>query len=169
VDARDPELDVAVAAMVAEEARFVVIGGFAVIANRFIRATQDIDFLAPDDDDNDRRVLTALIKLGGVRYRDEAPLSDKHLLGQTHLRTKTHAGVIDILRGGLPPLDYDTVEERAMPAEYGKVEFLVASLNTIVGFKRLADRPRDRNDLIGLAEIHGDLPIEPIPGLDVDT
>lgn len=61
------------------------------------------------------------------------------------------------------------VEQRAMRADYGGVEFLVAGLDSIVGFKRLADRPRDRNDLIGLAEIHGDLPIEPIPGLDTDA
>lgn len=38
----DPELDAAVAALVGEGARFVVIGGFAVIANRFVRATEDI-------------------------------------------------------------------------------------------------------------------------------
>ena len=165
----DPELDVAVTAMVAEGARFVVIGGFAVIANRFIRATEDIDFLAPDDIDNDRRVLAALIKLNGVRYRDDEPLCDEHLLDQNHLRTKTSAGVSDILRGGLPPLDYDTVEQRAMPAKNGDIEFLVASLSSIVGFKRLANRPRDRIDLIGLAEIHGELPTEPIPGLDIDV
>ena len=110
-----------------------------------------------------------LIKLDGVRYRDDAPLCDEHLLDKDHLRTKTRAGVIDILRGGLPPLDYDTVEERAMRAEYGGVEFFVAGLTSIVGFKRLASRARDRNDLIGLAEVHGELPIEPIPGLDIDV
>jgi hypothetical protein len=93
-------------------------------------------------------------------------LQDEHLLGKSHLRAITRAGVVDILRGGLPPLDYETVEERAMRADYGTVEFLVAGLSSIVGFKRLADRPRDRNDLIGLAEIHGELPIEPLPGLD---
>lgn len=162
----DPELDVAVAAMVAEDARFVVIGGFSVIANRFVRATEDIDFLVPDDPDNDQRVLSALRRLDGVRLRDDLPLEGAHLIGQTHLRAKTSAGVIDIMRGGLPPLDFDTVEERAMRADYGGVEFLVASLSSIVGFKRLADRARDRNDLIGLAEVHGDLPTEPIPGLD---
>ena len=162
----DPELDVAVSAMVAKDARFVLVGGFAVIANRFIRATEDIDFLVPDDTDNDQRVLAALVGLDGVRYRDDAPLREEHLIGQTHLRAATRAGVIDIIRGGLPPLDYETVEQRAMPAEYGDVEFPVASLSSIVGFKRLADRPRDRNDLIGLAEIHGELPIESIPGLD---
>jgi hypothetical protein len=162
----EPELDVAAAAMVAAQARFVVIGGFAVIANRFIRATEDIDFLIPDGPENDRRVLSALLALDGRRLRDEAQLGEEHLAGQTHLRAKTRAGVVDILRGGLPPLDYETVEKRAMRADYGTVEFLVAGLSSIVGFKRLADRPRDRNDLIGLAEIHGELPLDPIPGLD---
>jgi hypothetical protein len=162
----DPELDVAVAAMADEGARFVVVGGFSVIANRFVRATEDIDFLVPDDTDNDRHVLKALVALGGTRLRDNAPLEEEHLADQTHLRARTNAGIIDIIRGGLPPLDYDTVEERAMRADYGEVEFLVAGLSSIVGFKRLADRPRDRNDLIGLEEIHGKLPIEKIPGLD---
>ncbi len=162
----EPELDVAAAAMVAAQARFVVIGGFAVIANRFIRATEDIDFLVPDDPANDRCVLSALLALDGRRLRDNAQLGDEHLLDQTHLRAKTRAGVVDILRGGLPPLDYETVEERAMRADYGTVEFPVASLSSIVGFKRLADRPRDRNDLIGLAEVHGELPLDRIPGLD---
>lgn len=162
----DPKLDVAVAAMVAEDARFVVVGGFSVIANRFVRATEDIDFLVPDDPENDHRVLSALRRLDGVRFRDDEPLRVEHLIDQTHLRATTSAGVIDVMRGGLPPLDFETVEERAMPADYGGVEFLVAGLSSIVGFKRLADRPRDRNDLIGLAEIHGELPVEPIPGLD---
>ena len=78
----DPELDVAAAAMVAEEARFVVVGGFSVIANRFVRATEDIDFLVPDDSENDRRVLSALRRLDGVRLRDEQPLEETHLLAR---------------------------------------------------------------------------------------
>jgi hypothetical protein len=78
----------------------------------------------------------------------------------------TDAGIVDVMRGGLPPLDYDTVAAEAMRADYGDVEFLVAGLRSIVGFKRLSDRPRDRNDLLGLAEIHGELPEDEIPGLD---
>jgi hypothetical protein len=162
----DPELDAAATALVAESARFVVVGGFAVIANRFVRATEDIDLLVPDSAENDLRVLSALRKLGGVRLRDEAPLRDEHLIGRAHLRAGTQAGLVDILRGGLPPLDYDTVEEHAIRADYGGVEFLLAGLSSIVGFKRLADRPRDRNDLIALAEIHGELPRDQIPGVD---
>ncbi len=162
----DPELDVVAAALVSEEARFVVVGGFAVIANRYVRATEDIDLLVPGDADNDRRIIAALRTLEAVRHQDDAPAEDEHLLDRAHLRVRTRAGLIDVMRGGLPPLDYATVEERAMRADYGDVELLIASLSSIVGFKRLADRPQDRNDLLALAEIHGELPIEPIPGLD---
>lgn len=164
---RDPELDVAAQAMVAAEARFVVIGGFAVIANRFVRATEDVDFLVPEDSGNDRRVISALRTLGAVRQRDEAPLLDEHLLGQEHLRVISDAGLIDILRGGVPPLDFETVASEAMQADYDGLVFPVASLRSIVGFKRLAGRPQDRQDLERLAEIHGSLPEVSIPGLDV--
>lgn len=161
-----PQLDVAAAAMVEARARFVVIGGFGVIANRLVRATEVVDFLVPDDPENDRRLLTALRRLDAVRQRDEQPIRDEHLLGQTHLRVITSAGVIDVMRGGLPPLDFETVASEAMTANYDGLQFPVAGLASIVGFKRLAGRPRDRRDLEQLAEIHGELPIEPIPGLD---
>lgn len=163
---RDPELDVASGAMVRAGARFVVIGGFAVIANRFVRATEDVDFLVPDDPANDRRVLAALRALNAVRQRDEAPLQDEHLIGQEHLRVISDAGMIDVIRGGVPPLDFETVAAAAMRADYDGLVFPVASLRSIVGFKRLADRPQDRQDLERLAEIHGPLPEDPIPGID---
>lgn len=162
----DPKLDVAAAAMVDAGARFVVIGGFAVIANRFVRATEDVDFLVPDDVDNDNRVLVALRALDAVRQRDEVPIRDEHLLGQTHLRVISNAGVIDVMRGGLPPLDFETVASEAMSADYDGLEFPIAGLRSVVGFKRLAGRPQDRQDLERLEEIHGKLPEEPIPGLD---
>jgi hypothetical protein len=161
-----PDLEAVVNAFLAAEATFVVVGGFAVIANRYIRATKDVDLLVPDDIDNDHRVLAALLELNGVRLRDDAPLADEHLVNRTHLRAKTTAGIVDIMRGGLPPLDFDTVRQRAVEANLGSGLFYVASLASIVGFKRLANRPQDRNDLIGLEGVHGELPIESIPGLD---
>lgn len=152
--------------MVEAGARFVVIGGFAVIANRFVRATEDVDFLVPDDPANDHRVIAALTALNSVRQRDAAPLRDEHLLGQEHLRVIGDAGMIDVIRGGVRPLDFETVESGAMSADYEGLVFPVASLRSIVGFKRLANRPQDRQDLERLAEIHGPLPEDPIPGLD---
>jgi hypothetical protein len=38
-----------------------------------------------------------------------------------------------------------------------------SNLQTMCATRR---RPRDRNDLIGLEKNHGELPIDPIPGLD---
>ena len=73
-------------------------------------------------------VLAALLKLDGVRFHDDTVLVEKDLIGMPHLRVKTRAGAIDVIRGGLPPLDYETVEERAMRADYGEVEFPVAGL-----------------------------------------
>jgi hypothetical protein len=115
---RDPELDVAAAAMVTAGARFAVIGGFAVIANRFVHATDDVEFLVPDDPANDHRVLAALNALNAVRQRDDAPLQDEHLIGQEHLRVISDAGLIDIVRGGVPPLDFETVASGALRADY---------------------------------------------------
>jgi hypothetical protein len=42
----------------------------------------------------------------------------------------------------------------------------VAGLASMVAFKRLAGRPRDRNDLDELEARYGPLPITPIPGFD---
>ena len=89
-------------------ARFVVIGGFAVIANRHVRATDYKDI--------------------GVMI----PAENQH----------------------------------AMTADLGSGKFRIAGLRSIVAMKRLADRPRDRNDLAELELANGELPRDPIPGLD---
>lgn len=161
-----PRLDAVVGALVAAEARFVVIGGFAVIAHRHVRATRDIDLLIPDDAENDRRVLAALISLRGVRAWDAKALDGDELEKTTHLRAITDGGLVDIVREGVAPLDFETVSQNALRADFGESPFLVAGLASLVAFKRLANRPEDRRDLEALAEIHGELPIEPVPGLD---
>ena len=92
-----PDLDTVVGAFLAADVTFVVVGGFAVIVNRYIRATKDVHLLVPDDIDNDHCVLAALLELGGTRLRDDAPLADEHLINQTHLRTRTKAGIVDIM------------------------------------------------------------------------
>lgn len=113
-----PDLDGVVADANAVGLGYVVIGGFSVMANGFVRATKD-------------------------------------------------HGIFDILRGGLPPLDYETVAANAIEGEAGGEPARFASLRSIVGFKRLAGRPQDRRDLEELEAIHGELPEDEIPGHDV--
>jgi hypothetical protein len=163
---RAPDLPAITGAFLAAGAEFVVIGGFAVIANRHIRTTRDVDLLIPDDDANDAACLVALRALDATRERDGAPLVDEMLRDNAHLRAATRDGIVDLVREGVAPLDFATVAARALSADLGGGPFRVAGLASLVGFKRLAGRPQDRSDLAELEAIHGDLPIDPIPGLD---
>jgi hypothetical protein len=78
----------------------------------------------------------------------------------------TRTGIVDLLREGVAPLDFATVAAAALQGDLGDGPFPVAGLESLVAFKRLAGRPRDRHDLLELEQRHGPLPIVPIPGLD---
>jgi len=146
--------------------RHVVIGGFSVIANGYTRATNDSDLLVPDDAQANEAIERFLNSIEAVRLSDGRVLDRTDIADAPHLRFESRHGLIDIMRGGLPPLDFDTVDARAIAAELRGEPVKYASLPSIVGFKRLAGRPRDRNDLLELEAVRGPLPIEPIPGLD---
>jgi len=146
----------------------VVVGGFAVIAHDYVRATEDVDLLIPADEANDARLKNALASMGAVWADGGAALDSRELTGREHARLLTRRGLIDLLREGEPPLDFATVAAGAERAELGAGEFLIAGLKSIVSFKRLADRPRDRLDLEELRNRHGELPLERLPGLDED-
>jgi len=163
---RAPDLSAIAAAFLAAQVRFVVIGGFAVIANRHIRTTVDVDLLIPDDAANDEACLRALHELDAARESDGAPVTRDMLTDREHLRVRTRSGIVDLVREGPAPLDFATVASRALRADLGAGPFHVAGLASLVGFKRLAGRPQDRADLAELEAIHGELPIDPIPGLD---
>jgi len=139
---------------------YVVIGGFAVIAHGYLRATKDSDLLVPDGPDADAAIARFFELSGARRYPDGKQLNEDDIRDAHHLR------VVDIMRGGLPPLDYETAAARAVEAIWRDQPFRVAALRTLVGFKRLAGRGQDRVDLENLENANGELPIDEIPGLD---
>ncbi|HSK50358.1 MAG TPA: hypothetical protein VK889_07660 [Solirubrobacterales bacterium] len=161
-----PDLDGVVADANAVGLAYVVIGGFSVMANGFLRATKDSDLLVPDGAETDEAILRFLDRVEATRLFDGKTLTIDDVAGAHHLRVNSRHGIVDIMRGGLPPLDYKTVASEAIEAEVGGQTAPVAGLRSIVGFKRLAGRPQDRRDLEELESFHGELPIEPIPGLD---
>jgi hypothetical protein len=161
-----PDLDGVVADANAAGLPYVVIGGFAVIAHGYIRATKDSDLLVPDGPQADEAVLRFLGRIGATRLSDDEALTVADLADAHHLRVNSRHGIVDIMRGGLPPLDYETVAERAVELDAGGQPAPFASLRSIVGFKRLAGRGQDRLDLENLERVNGELPEDPIPGLD---
>jgi hypothetical protein len=166
LDLSGPDLNGVVADANAVGLRFVVIGGFSVIANGFMRATDDSDLLVPDDSNTNDAILRFLERVDGTRLYDGKKLTLEEIGAAHHLRINSRHGIVDIMHGGLPPLDYDTVLDGAITVDVGGQPARIAGLRSIVGFKRLANRPRDRNDLMELEAFHGSLPIEPIPGVE---
>jgi hypothetical protein len=142
---------------------YVVI---AVIAHGYLRATKDSDLLVPDGPDADAAIARFFELAGARRYPDGKQLDEDDIRDAHHLRVESRHGVIDIMRGGLPPLDYETASARAVGATWRDQPFRVAALRTLVGFKRLAGRGQDRVDLENLENANGELPIDEIPGLD---
>lgn len=146
--------------------KHVVIGGFSVIFHGYVRATRDSDLLVPDGEEADETILRFLELTDGRRLSDGKKLTIDDIAGVEQLRVNSRRGIIGIIRGGSPPLDFDTVSDRADTVEWEGQMVRVAALPSVVGFKRLARRPQDHVDLEELEAIHGDLPVEPIPGLD---
>ena len=161
-----PDLDGVVADADAVGLDYVVIGGFSVIYHGYVRATKDSDLLVPDGPEADAAVLRFLDRIDGKRLHDGKTPTHKDVAAAPNLRVNSRHGIIDIMRGGLPPLDYDTVAGRAESTEWAGHKVRVAALPSVVGFKRLAGRPQDRLDLAELEAIYGTLPVDPIPGLD---
>lgn len=161
-----PDLDGVVADANAVGLPYVVIGGFSVIAHGYLRATKDSDLLVPDGPEADEAIHRFLERIEASRLQDGRRLEPVDIDGAHHLRVRSRHGIVDIMRGGLAPLDYDTVAEDAIKLDRSGEPASFASLRSIVGFKRLANRPRDRRDLEELEAFHGELPIDPIPGLD---
>jgi hypothetical protein len=161
-----PDLDGVVADANAVGLPYVVIGGFSVIAHGYVRATKDSDLLVPDDPEANEAIVRFLERIEATRLPDGERLSADEVEKVDNLRVRSRRGIVDLLRGGLPPLDYETVAARAIKLDRDGQTAPFASLRSIVGFKRLADRGQDRLDLENLERINGELPIDPIPGLD---
>jgi hypothetical protein len=163
---RGPDLAGVVADANAVGLPYVVIGGFAVIAHGYFRATKDSDLLVPDGRETDDAITRFLERIGATRFSDGKVYTADEIASNHHLRVESRHGVIDIMRGGLPPLDFETVAADAVDGSWRDTPFRLASLRSLVGFKRLAGRGQDRLDLENLERVNGELPIDPIPGLD---
>jgi len=145
---------------------YVVIGGFSVIFHGYVRATRDSDLLVPDGAEANEAIVRFLSRIEARRFQDDGVLTAEEVGRGEHLRVDSRHGIIDIMRGGLPPLDFETVAARADTVDWNGQQIQIAALPSVVGFKRLAGRPQDKLDLSELEAIHGELPVEAIPGLD---
>jgi hypothetical protein len=161
--ALEPDLVGVCRSLNAAGARYLVIGGFAVIAHQYVRATEDSDLLVPVDERNVEPLAAASAELDATVVATGAPPTRRQLAEAAHIRLETSAGLVDLLREGDPPLDYRSGFADRMTVVLDDVEIPIAGLALLATLKRVAGRLRDRADLEELERIHGELPTLPLP------
>lgn len=145
---------------------YVVIGGWAVIAHGYVRATKDVDILVADTLTVRRRVTEALAALGAIRLNGDALTADRPMPDQGW-QVETALGRLDVLLEGPPPLDLESVKADASRRTIDGTPVLVSGLAHLTAFKRLAGRLSDRADLEELERVHErPLPQLALPGID---
>ena len=154
--------------LIAHEVEFVVIGGLAVGAHGYPRATKDVDIVPAPDRDNRRRLYEALVDLGAEPleigdFRPEelpVPFGAEGLDQGGNWGLRTRAGRIDVMQW-VPGIDEGFARLRANAIEDdvpGVGRLVFAGYEDLVTMKRTAGRPEDLLDLQRLERMREDPP-----------
>ncbi len=144
----DPEALLGVLA--AHRVRFVVVGGFAAVAQGSPLPTYDVDVTPDLARDNLERLVQALEDLrarirtegepGGLPFRPDVAL----LLGVTVLNLVTRLGELALVLRPTGGLGYQELLDSAVHVELGAVVVDLASLEHVIRSKAAADGAKDR-------------------------
>jgi hypothetical protein len=137
----------------------IIIGGFAVNAHGFIRASKDLDIVPDPNRENLRRLAAALadLKAGNAESTDfDAdeftldPTSVHDLAQGGNFRLETDLGELDIMQwvAGVDSSDlYTELDSQAIDGQPAGIPVKVCSLRHLRAMKQAAGRPRDLDDL----------------------
>ena len=148
--------------LAAENVHFVVIGGYAVAAHGYERATRDVYIVFATDLENCERFARVLERVQAhVRVADlPAPsgkISPQWLAGGGHFVFSTKHGLLDAL-SWIAGFDHAALESRALTVELSdRTTLRVCSYEHLVAMKRLAGRARDLDDLRELESVREEL------------
>jgi predicted nucleotidyltransferase len=137
--------------LVAADIRFVLVGGLAVNAWGYIRATRDVDIVPDPSPDNLERLDILLAGIGGRvdvdgRLLDSNAISPFLRAGDRTL-VVTDLGRVDVLQG-LPQVpSFAALDAEATDVDMDGLAVRVCSLGHLLEMKRASERPRDRDDL----------------------
>jgi len=132
-----------------EQARYVVVGGMAIIQAGFVRATEDVDLLIDASQDNVARVRRALMTLPDAAVRDVA---DDDVENYTVVRVADEI-VIDLMKQACG-IDYDEASNDVNIVEIQGVAIPFAQPALLWRMKETV-RDKDRLDRLFLAKLLG--------------
>ncbi len=154
-----PDLAGLVGVLADYRVRYVVIGGVAVAAHGYVRATEDVDLVPDPDRDNLDRLGNALVSLDAGLSADPArgigPAERQALYRGRNLTLTTRLGDIDVVQRlpGVP--GYAELAADAHDAAIGGVPIAVASRAHLIAMKQARGSAQDRADLERLAPPEG--------------
>lgn len=133
---------------------YVVVGGVAVAAQGYGRATKDLDITYATDRANlealGEVLIAAKARLRGVP-EDVPFVPDGHTLRRTQILTlDTVDGGLDLLVDPSGAPSYDTMRARADIVEFEDMLVRVVALDDLLAMKRAAGRSQDLADIEAL-------------------
>lgn len=145
--------------------RYLVVGGYAVIAHGHLRSTHDLDIMVDFDDAHMQHLVQSLQDMDFV---PRAPVPLKDLADsdkRRHWVEDKEAQVFSVRRvgsGGLPdeidiflthPFDFNAAYEDALVQELpGPISVRFVDRQRLLAMKRSAGRPRDWDDIAALED-----------------
>src|SRR5512139_1127553 len=127
------------------QARYVVVGGFAVRAAGYNRRTMDVDLLVAVDRDNESRVYSALATLPDNAVRELQP-------GELQQYNVIRVGdeiLVDLMRSA-GSIDYEEASKDVVVREVDGVPIPFASPRLLWRMKAATHREKDAGDLVFL-------------------
>jgi hypothetical protein len=135
---------------------FVVIGGIAVMAHGFVRATADTDITADPDRTNLERLAAVLKDLEAVLPGADPiagdPTSARSLSFGGNPRFETTLGRLHIVQSPAGAPKYAELAARAEQVQLDDLHLRICSYPDLVAMKEATARDQDRLDLVALRE-----------------
>jgi len=144
-----PDFRDLLAELVRFEARFALVGGYAVSFHSTPRATKDLDLLISAEGDGLRRASLALSAFGAPpqvveAVRELAP-TEVAYMGAPPLR-------VDIMRR-VDGIETEEAIDRAIESRLGELTIRIIALDDLIANKRASGRPQDMADVAVLERV----------------
>ncbi len=124
-----------------QKARYVVIGGMAVIHHGFVRATEDIDLLVDTSLENEKAVIKALSTLPDGAAKELKPGE----ISQYEVIRVADEIVVDLMKKACG-IDYASASKEIIEVTIEEVTIPFAGVDLLIRLKQSA-RPKDQMDI----------------------
>jgi hypothetical protein len=144
-------------------AKYLVIGGVAIILSGYFRTTVDLDIFPELSEENLEKIITVVEKFGyvprvPVKSRDlknaekrKDWIENKNMKVFSFIHPKEQLLTIDIMIN--PPIDFEEAYQRRQIVRIKDVDINVASIDDLIKLKKIASREQDKVDIAKLEVI----------------